>query len=330
MNSMAGVRRILSLAALAAGAWLTLASLASAQAAQGAFERTLKVTGPVDLSIRSGSGDIRVIPGADGTVRVSARIRAYNTWFFFGDAAQRVREIEKNPPVEQDGNTIRLGHSLSNNFGNVGISYDVTVPARTTLNARTGSGTIDVGELLGPVQAHTGSGDIVLGRVGGPVVASTGSGGIEANGAQSLDARTGSGSIKAAAIGGPIKASSGSGEIRVALAARGDVDVSSSSGNVAVTGIQGAARVSASSGAITVEGRPTGPWNVHSSSGGVTLRLPADAAFDLDARASSGGIDSRHPVTMVGQADRHRVQGKVRGGGALVAVSSSSGGIRIE
>jgi hypothetical protein len=88
--------------------------------------------------------------------------------------------------------------------------------------------------------------------------------------------------------------------------------------------------VSASSGSIVVEGRPSAAWSIHSSSGGVTLRLPPDAAFDLDARTSSGGINSAHPITMSGSIDRNHLQGKVRGGGAPVEVRSSSGGIRIQ
>ena len=43
--------------------WLALAPQVAAQAAEGSFERTLKVTGPVELSVRTGSGRIRVIAG---------------------------------------------------------------------------------------------------------------------------------------------------------------------------------------------------------------------------------------------------------------------------
>jgi hypothetical protein len=95
-------------------------------------------------------------------------------------------------------------------------------------------------------------------------------------------------------------------------------------------GVDGAARVSASSGSIVVEGRPSGPWNVHSSSGGVTLRLPSDAAFDLDARVSSGRIETAHPITLSGTISKQRLLGKVSGGGPLVTVRTSSGGIRIQ
>jgi DUF4097 and DUF4098 domain-containing protein YvlB len=118
--------------------------------------------------------------------------------------------------------------------------------------------------------------------------------------------------------------------VHVAQSGKGDVDVSSSSGEVVVTGVDGAARVSASSGSIVVEGRPTGPWDVHSSSGSVTLRIPSDTRFDLDARVSSGRIETAHGITMIGTIDKRRLQGKVLGGGPLVSVRTSSGGIRIQ
>jgi DUF4097 and DUF4098 domain-containing protein YvlB len=322
--------RAFRLVALAAVVWLVLAPRAGAQASGGSFERTLKVTGPVELTIHSGSGRIHVYPGAGDTVRVAARLRGDHFWFS-GDAAAQIRQIEKNPPIEQTGNTIRIGRLAERESErHISISYEVAVPANTNVKAETGSGGVEIGDLNGPVDAHSGSGGITIGRIGGPVVTSTGSGGITVTGAASLSAKSGSGSIRATAVGGPATATSGSGGVRIALTGKGDVDVSSSSGEVIVTGVNGAARVSASSGGIEVEGRPTGPWTVHASSGGITLRVPSDASFDLDARVSSGRIDSTHPITVVGQIDKRRLQGKVRGGGVLVDVHSSSGGIRIQ
>ncbi|MGE5360642.1 MAG: DUF4097 family beta strand repeat-containing protein [Bacteroidales bacterium] len=323
-------RRMARLVAFALIGWLALAPRAAAQSNEGAFERTLKVSGPVVLTIQSGSGRIRVSPGAGDSVRIAAHLRADSSWLS-GDATSRIREIEKNPPIEQSGNTIRVGHFPNEDMArHISISYDVTVPAETTLDARTGSGSVESGDLRGKVEAHSGSGSVTLGRVAGAVVASTGSGSIDVAGGASLDAHSGSGSIKAMAVGGAVKASTGSGGIRVAQAGKGDVDVSSGSGDIEVAGADGAVRVSASSGRIVVEGRPSAPWKIDSSSGAVTLRLPPDAAFDLDARVSSGGIDSAHPVTMMGQIDRRRLQGKVRGGGPLISVHTASGGIHIQ
>ena len=320
------------LAASVAVVCLALSVPAAAQGPEGAFERTLKVTGSADVDVQSGSGSIRVEPGAAGSVRVAARIKAGSSWLAGGDVEKRIRQIEQNPPIEQQGNVIRIGRFADDDLTrNISISYEITVPAATKLAARTGSGSIAVGAIAGPAEIKSGSGSVTVGRVGGNVVASTGSGSIKVEGAASLEASTGSGSISAASVAGPTKATSGSGSIAIAQSGKGDVNVSAASGGITLTGVDGAVRVNSSSGSITIDGRPSGPWTLHASSGGITMTMPPDAAFDLDARTNSGSIDSVHPVTMevTGKIDKRRIAGKVRGGGPLVEVSCSSGSIRI-
>jgi len=332
MNVTTLVRRLplraVVLAIAASSIWVLPAV---AQGPEGAFNRTLTVSGPADVTVSSGSGSIRVDPGAAGTVRIAARLKG-NSWLGGGDVEARIRQIEKNPPIEQQGNVIRVGRFPDSDIArDISISYEIVVPADTTLSASTGSGSIAVGAIRGPASAKSGSGGVTIGPVGGKVVATTGSGSIKVAGAASLEASTGSGSITAASIAGPTRATSGSGRITIAQSGKGDVDVSASSGGISLTGVDGAARVNSSSGGITIDGRPSGPWSLHASSGGVTMTVPPDAAFDLDARTSSGSIDSVHPVTMevTGKIDKRRIQGKVRGGGPLIEASSSSGSIRI-
>ena len=332
MIANVSLRRVFVLTASLAVALFALTPPAAAQGLEGAFERTLKVSGAVDVDVQSGSGSIRVEPGAAGSVRIAARIKADNSWLAGGDVEKRIRQIEQNPPIEQQGNLIRIGRFANDDLSrNISISYEVTVPADTKLAAHTGSGSIMVGAINGPAEVKSGSGSVTVGRVGGNVSASTGSGSIKVEGAASLEASTGSGSIHAASVAGPTKASSGSGSITITQAGKGDVEVSAASGGINLAGVNGAARVNSSSGSITIDGRPAGPWLLHASSGGITITVPPDAAFDLDARTNSGSIDSVHPVTMevTGKIDKRRIQGKVRGGGPLVEASCSSGSIRI-
>jgi len=48
--------------------------------AEGTFSRTLAVSGPVDLDVQTGSGDIQIRTGAPGTVEVRGRVRCWNIW----------------------------------------------------------------------------------------------------------------------------------------------------------------------------------------------------------------------------------------------------------
>ena len=306
--------RNLLVAAPIAAAWLVLGAPASAQVREGSFEKTLTVAGAVDLSVQTGSGSITIQPGATGTVRVAAKLKSDGSWTASdSDIEQRIQKIIQNPPIEQQGNVIRIGRFADSDLArNISISYEVTVPADTK------------------VAAKTGSGSMVIGAVKGAVEASSGSGSIKADGAASLEASTGSGSIRAASIAGAISAKSGSGSITIAQSGPGDASASTGSGSIALTGVNGAARVNSGSGSITIDGRPAGPWSLHSSSGGITMTVPPGAAFDLDARTSSGAISSAYPVTMTGTIDKHHVSGKVGGGGPAVQVSCSSGSIRIK
>ncbi|HEX6803434.1 MAG TPA: hypothetical protein VF133_07105, partial [Terriglobales bacterium] len=63
-----------------------------AQAAtEGSFDRTLHVSGAVNLDIETGSGSIQVHAGSTDEVRVTGHIRT-NNWLFGspGDAVQRL------------------------------------------------------------------------------------------------------------------------------------------------------------------------------------------------------------------------------------------------
>src|SRR5262245_17077742 len=85
---------------------LVLGALPLSAAATGHFERTLQVSGAVDLEVTSGSGNITVHTGGSNTVSVSAKIHASNSSWLFGggDAEDRIRRIEQHPPIEQQGN----------------------------------------------------------------------------------------------------------------------------------------------------------------------------------------------------------------------------------
>src|SRR5713226_998806 len=77
------------------------------RAAEGSFERTLKVTGPVELEVATGSGHINVTTGDSSTVHIHATIRSNGgRWFSADDAERKVRTLESNPPIEQSNNFI--------------------------------------------------------------------------------------------------------------------------------------------------------------------------------------------------------------------------------
>ena len=265
----------------------------AAQTATGTFERTLTVSGgPVDLSVRTGSGDITIRTGGDNAVRIIGRIRA-NERSGDGPAADRVREIEKNPPIEQNGPTIRIGDQRNDDlYRSVSISYEITVPANSQIHSQTGSGSQNIGSVRGSVTAQAGSGSIQIGETGGDVHVQAGSGSITVErAAGSLDAQAGSGSIRVRSVGGSVRAQAGSGAIEMTQTAKADADL-------------------------------------RTGSGSVTLTVPRDAAFDFSARTGSGSIQLQHPTTSLNQS-RHQLNATVRGGGSKINITTGSGAITV-
>ena len=284
---------IFALAALSAGCSIDLE--ADVVSATGRFDRQLSVSGPVDLDVRTGSGSITVRRGGNGEVRVVGEIRAHRGFWNSSSADERVRRIEANPPVRQNGSFIRIGEFDDRDLPrNVSISYEITVPEETSIRSRTGSGSQRIDSINGRVESETGSGSIRIGEIGGPVLASTGSGSIEVKGADGgLTAKTGSGGIDAAGVIGGVRANTGSGSVNIA-------------------------------------GNPTSEWTVRTGSGSIALRLPPNAGFDLDVRTGSGSINTNHPIELRGSLSKRHLQGRVRGGGPRIDASAGSGSIRLE
>ena len=280
--------------------------------AEGSFQRTLQVTGTVDLDVTTGSGDITVRTGSASTVQISARIRAHGGVFDMTDPREKVRRLEADPPVRQAGNYIRIGRIEDSALrNNVSISYDIVVPPDTRLTSETGSGNQDISGIRGPVKANAGSGDVKLRELTGQ-----------------LRAETGSGNMRLENVSGEVYANAGSGDIHL----QGKLPqsrVETGSGNVEVAGVRGSVRANAGSGDITIEGAITSNWFIETGSGNVRLRLPSDSAFTLAAETGSCEIETDHPLTVSGSVRRHEMRGRVRGGGPTLEVHTGSGDIEI-
>jgi DUF4097 and DUF4098 domain-containing protein YvlB len=319
-----------SLFACAIAALLCLQASPAAAIAEGSFQRTLQVTGPVHMELTTGSGNVQVRTGNSTEVQVTGRIRA--TEWFEGNVQEKIKRLEANPPIQQSGNTIRVGHLDDPDLRrNISISYEVIVPAETDLRVESGSGNQRVEGIRGPLQVSAGSGGLNISAIGDRVRAETGSGDIQIDRVQgNVRAKTGSGSIRADEIAGAFEADTGSGHITLQQTAPGSVRVDTGSGGMELRGVRGSLDAKAGSGTIEAEGSPTGAWNLQTGSGTVQLKIPSDASFDLAAHTSSGSISVDQPHTVQGSIGRKEIRGKVGGGGVPVEVETGSGDIQIQ
>lgn len=278
--------------------------------AEGHFDRTLTVSGVVNLDLTTGSGDITIKTGGANQVVVHGTIRSSN---WFSDADSVIHQVESNPPIQQNGNSIRIGYDLPEDVKrHISISYEVTVPADAAVLAHSGSGGIGIEGVRGELQAQTGSGDIRLRDLGGRVHVQTGSGGIRAQD-----------------VAAPFYGHTGSGDIEAELTGSGDVDIQTGSGGVHLRGIKGGLRARTGSGDISADGNVTGGWQLHTGSGSIRLAVGSASGFNLDIHTGSGSIHSDLPITVQGSMGRRELKGTVRGGGPEVAVSTGSGDVEI-
>jgi DUF4097 and DUF4098 domain-containing protein YvlB len=324
-------RHDLQLARLAASAILSAALLAGCMVengVEGSFERTLNVTGPVQLEVTSGSGDVRISQGISGRVEVRGEIHAHG--WSRGDSRDKLAAIEASPPISQENNLIRVGGAGPRTSG-VSIDYSIEVPANTELHSVAGSGDVVVRGIGGPATFTSGSGDITASAIGNDVQALAGSGDVKISSVQGqVQVTTGSGDIEVHSAKGAVRIHTGSGDVQMDDC-NGEAVADTGSGDVQVSGAHADLRVHTSSGGITVDGNPgaSNYWDFQASSGDVSLHVPANASFRLYAHSSSGDIDAKIPIVMEGTSAKHELRARIGDGEARVEVETSSGKITL-
>src|SRR2546426_159979 len=183
------------------------AGCAGGPGSSASFERSLSVSGPLRLELVNRSGSARISAGDAGQVRIRGEVRARG--WVPGDVRRRVEEIASNPPIERQGNLIRVGSGRTRDLmRSMTLNYTIVVPPETELETEVGSGGITIAEPGGRVTAGTGSGSVTVSGAAADLRAKTGSGNLTIEGNPSPDSywelHTGSGGI---AIAVPASAS---------------------------------------------------------------------------------------------------------------------------
>jgi hypothetical protein len=126
------------------------------------FERSLPVTGHVRLEVGADCGDVAVREGPDGVVRVRGRIWVSGPP---GEVREVLAEIERQPPIEQIGATIRIGDLASRlEWDNCSVALDwwIETPADTEVRVKVDSGDVDLADLGPELELSVDSGDVSL------------------------------------------------------------------------------------------------------------------------------------------------------------------------
>lgn len=261
-------------------------------AAEATFDRTLHVNGPATLNVSTDAGYIHVTPGPGGSIHITGHIHASSS-FFSGSAEQRAKQVADHPPITQNGNSIEIGRNT--HYSNVAIDYVITAPRGTSVHATSGAGEINVSNLFAPLSAKVNAGNIFANQLNGDVALTTGSGSI----------------------------------IAMMDGAR-QIKISAGNGNIQLTNVVGSLYAETGNGDVTVQGQPSANWKLALDSGNVTLNLPSQSRFSIDALTGRGHVESALPIVPRGPSDPQHTVGDVNGGGPVIHIQTGGGNIRIE
>jgi DUF4097 and DUF4098 domain-containing protein YvlB len=293
----------------------------------GSFDRTYNVTGPVHLELANASGDVNISGSSDGKVHVHADVRA--SGFGFDNPQKRLDDTVSNPPIEQKGETIRIGKDAVH-IRNITIAYTIQTPHDTEVDLSVASGAQTIRGLRGPVKAQAASGSIRLEHIDRDVQITTASGTISASDIGSdVHVSSASGSVRLSNVKGDVRIRAIAGAIQVSNPG-GRVEADTANGTVEIQGASSDVKAHAASGRVSVQGNPGADcyWELKTVSGGIQLIVPPSANFHLSAEAVSGEIRADIPI-MIEEQGKHTLRARLGNGGARAEVHTVSGEIRV-
>lgn len=216
------------------------------------------------------------------------------------------------------------------NWNGGDVHFEIQVPAQTALDIDTSGGAIKIAglrspakletsgggiqvrDLAGDLEGHTSGGGIKLARIRGNVRIETSGGGIEGSEIDGpIDADTSGGSVRLNRVSGDIKAHSSGGGIHV-FEAGGRIEADTSGGGIEASFARGNAR----------------GGSLETSGGGIQVSIDPTVGLRIDASGNSVKADV--PITVQGSISRGKLQGNMGGGGELLRLRTSGGGVRIQ
>lgn len=314
------------------------------------FDRTLTVSGPVALDVQSGPGGIHVAAGSTSSVVVHAVIRSAFGRVDLGIAEANILALQKDPPVEQNGNSIRIGYVKDENLlKGVSVTYEIQTPADTKVRATANAGGIRIDGVRGPVETLNSAGETEISNVaakltvsahsGGIVVRNSGSdvvvhnesGGIQMQGIHgAVDAVTGSGRIEISEVLGNVQLTTHSASIRIDKV-QGSVDAHNTSGSIEAFQTFGSVHAETVSGSIRISQSNPAPIRALTRSGAIRVELATGGGYNLSAQSEKGKISGK----LTGAFSRTKNQqnslkGQIGSGGPLVDLDTKSSKIEID
>ncbi len=285
--------------------------------------RTFTLNPGATVSLSNVSGDITITSWAGTQVEMVAVKTG---------AANRIREVDISVEAKPSHLNIETEYPKRRN-NNVSVSFDLKVPRDVNLDGIISvSGSIKTTDIDGRVVARSVSGNVEAQRVGKDANLDSVSGNVNASDvAGRASANSVSGNVQANKIKGDLEAKSVSGDIQI-NGCKGYIKAESVSGDVSIdTSSPSSLKASAVSGGIRFDGKlsANGRYELESHSGPVTVKLPSESGFALEASTFSGSLKSDFDVRIRGLDGNKSIKGVVGSGGPTVKLNSFSGTVSI-
>jgi DUF4097 and DUF4098 domain-containing protein YvlB len=225
----------------------------------------------------------------------------------------------------------RGGHFLpSIEWRGAEVHFEVQVPTQTALDIHSSGGGIRIAGLRSRAKLDTSGGAIEARDLTGELEGETSGGGIElARIRGRVHVETSGGGIEGTEIDGPIHAETSGGSVRLDRVT-GDIRAHSSGGGIHIHEAGGRVDADTSGGGIEATfARGNGHGGTLETSGG-GIQVSLDPSVGLRIDASGNSVKADLPITVQGEMSRGKLHGNLGGGGELLRLHTSGGGVRIQ
>jgi DUF4097 and DUF4098 domain-containing protein YvlB len=147
----------------------------------------------------------------------------------------------------------------------------------------------------------------------------------------SANVRTSGGNLDCVDITGDVDGRTSGGRV-YARSCHSRLQLQTSGGDITIEGFTGSdLHASSGGGSISADfvAAPKADSGLDTSGGNVTVRLPDNTAFNLDAHTDGGLVKTDLPVQVEGKRSGDKLKGTVNGGGPLLKLQTSGGDIEI-
>lgn len=280
----------------------------------------------IEKIFKVGSGGTLIIDASMGSIQVETQdaneVKAVVTF----ESKTGTRQLEEymeeiHLNFNQVGDNVEIvldkknGDSFFRDFWNhFRVKFNVTVPLQYHVDLKTSGGSIAVSDLEGNAKTRTSGGSLKFGKIKGRV-----------------DGRTSGGSIQLEGCEGPADVHTSGGSIKIG-AVKGNVEAHTSGGSISVDEVMGSINANTSGGSINarISKQPENDCELRTSGGSVSVYLASDIKVNVDAKTSGGNVYTDFPVTVQGNISKKSLNAEINGGGPLLLLRTSGGGINIK